>query len=1583
MLSTNKTFRVFVSSTFSDFKAERDALQRLVFPKLRELCRLHGAHFQAIDLRWGVSDEAAHEQQTMNICLEEIARCQRATSRPNFVILLGDRYGWRPVPDEIPDRLFEKICNQLKERIGADELALLHERYDRDDNALPPVYWLKPRNGKHRDPKVWEQNEQVVLAIFQQACSSLSLDGAEILKLGSSATEQEIACGVFLREDTGKDVHAFFRTIRNLQPVRFQGCQEDDVSACLRLKRLKEELRRCLPEANIHEYLVDWTGEGVTADHIGAVADKNEGSALSAQSKVAQRKPQPNFCQDFYDSLAGIIRCELEPVEADLLDPEIKHHSDFLHSRADERLFTGRTEALEKIDAYLKAERPPRPPLAVCGASGSGKSTLMAGAGALAQREHPQAQVISRFIGVTPESTHGRALLESLCGQISNDYGMGRTIPTDYVELIQEFSVQLTKIPADKPLFLFLDALDRLSDVNNARSLNWLPIELGSNVRLIVSILSDSPGYAVLERQLAKDDLLQLSNMPSDQGSDLLGRTEVLEKIGAYLKAERPPLAVCGASGSGKSTLMARAGALAQGALAQREHPQAQVISRFIGVTPESTHGRALLESLCGQISRAYRMERTVPTDNLPHYVQLSQEFSDQLTKIPADNPLYLFLDALDRLSDVNNARSLNWLPIKLGSNVRLVVSMLSDSPGYAVLERQLAKDDLLQLSNMPSDEGGDLLSRLLSQAKRTLQPLQRAKVLEGFERAPLPLYLKLAFEEARRWRSGDGPRDLENHIPGLVQGLFERLSRPAKHGRSLVSASLGFLAAAKNGLTEDELTDVLSEDACVMEDFRRRFPKSPKTDRLPVVIWSRLFYDLENYLSERSADGTSLLAFFHQQFSEVVAKVYLDEATEIRRHSALAEYFLQQQLQFDSAGRLSLNLRKLSELPYQLRKARMPDELENTLCDLSFIEAKCTAGLIDDLLADYDAALESGILREDQQARLGDFARFLHAQSHLLAAHPALTFQQALNEPDSTAQARTAGDLAERETRPRFRWLNKPQTISPCVLTLFGHSDVVNSCDVSPDGKRIVSASSDKELKIWDVANGRDLLTLRGHSISVETCSFSPDGKSIISGARNGEIKLWDAVSGNELRSFPGHRDGVATCKFSLDGRRVVSSSGDNTLKIWNAETGSELHTLSGHAGEVYSCEFSPDDKLIVSGGGDGGLKLWDAATGEKLKPFDGHELPVMSCAFSRDGKSVFSASEDCTLKHWDAGTRELRKTYAGHEKPVWCLAVSKDGTRLASGSDDGSIRLWDIATGAELAKMTGHTDQIWGLAFFPDGTRIVSAAWDSTLKVWDLKTAEQAQAERNSQQMPVESTKGKAASLGRPISACSCSPDGAYYAAGLADGNVKLWDAATGSALGTFDLHREWILVCKFLPDGRWILSGAWDGSLKLFDTVEQREGPVLPGMKKILDCAFSRDGKLLVSCSPDRIQVWEKSDTGVLPRCAWRGEEEHPFQTCAMAPDGKWIIGGFQDGRLVIWDVALETSAGSFAGHSGLRYCDLSPDGIRLVSASSDGSLKIWDVATRGELKHLAAHKVQVDSCNFSPDGKRVVSSSWDHT
>jgi hypothetical protein len=132
MPQASRTFRIFVSSTFSDLVAERKPLQAYVFHRLRELAMALGCRFQAIDLR-------------------EIERCQRVTPRPNFIILLGDRYGWRPLPYAIPAAEFEALLPHLTEAEHAmacwreGQPADAQGWYRRDDNALPAEYVLQPR----------------------------------------------------------------------------------------------------------------------------------------------------------------------------------------------------------------------------------------------------------------------------------------------------------------------------------------------------------------------------------------------------------------------------------------------------------------------------------------------------------------------------------------------------------------------------------------------------------------------------------------------------------------------------------------------------------------------------------------------------------------------------------------------------------------------------------------------------------------------------------------------------------------------------------------------------------------------------------------------------------------------------------------------------------------------------------------------------------------------------------------------------------------------------------------------------------------------------------------------------------------------------------------------------------------------------------------------------------------------------------------------------------------------------------------------------------------------------------------------
>ncbi|MFY9555509.1 MAG: DUF4062 domain-containing protein, partial [Blastocatellia bacterium] len=207
MPQASKTFRIFVSSTFSDLKAERNALQEHVFPRLRELCAQHGCMFQAIDLRWGIRNEAALDQQTMMICLEEIARCQKVTPRPNFIVLLGDRYGWRPLPAETPAAEFEEILDGIESRI---DLNLLKRWYRRDDNAVPAAYLLQPRDGEYESPSKWESIEHQLRTILLDGIEKVALLETETLKYIRSATEQEIISGLFNVPDAHQHVFCFF-----------------------------------------------------------------------------------------------------------------------------------------------------------------------------------------------------------------------------------------------------------------------------------------------------------------------------------------------------------------------------------------------------------------------------------------------------------------------------------------------------------------------------------------------------------------------------------------------------------------------------------------------------------------------------------------------------------------------------------------------------------------------------------------------------------------------------------------------------------------------------------------------------------------------------------------------------------------------------------------------------------------------------------------------------------------------------------------------------------------------------------------------------------------------------------------------------------------------------------------------------------------------------------------------------------------------------------------------------------------------------------------------------------------------------
>ena len=506
-----------------------------------------------------------------------------------------------------------------------------------------------------------------------------------------------------------------------------------------------------------------------------------------------------------------------------------------------------------------------------------------------------------------------------------------------------------------------------------------------------------------------------------------VGRSEMLATIAGYLKdSPRRTLAIVGAGGTGKSALLARA--IQQ---AQASHPKAQIVYRFIGATPGSSDGRSLLDSLCREISRRYgRSDADVPTD----YRELVPELGKRLQLASADRPLVLFLDSLDQLSPSQGGRSLIWLPNEPPEHVSVIASTRAEEPLKALRAKRALEKELGGLSRQ---EGEDLLSQWLAGVHRTLQAAQRQEVLDIFEQSQgNPLYLKLAFEEARLWTSGSGwpPERLAPEVKGIIEkNTIDRLQHEGSHGEALVAHSLGYLAASRYGLAEDELLDLLSRDLQVYAWFFRQsfhlpadlvrwaiqyrrshparnaieqgqpgkdeeratlawlkqirsFPEQltdflgavlPKADgpRLPVVLWSRLSFDLAPYLTERMVDGSSLLNFYHRELGDVATAVFLTGGHDQPYHTRLADYF---RFKADPAGDRTWagsDRHGLSELPYHLTRAAHYDEVYETLTDFRFLEHKAAeVGVLErkdetgNLVKTYTGVLQ---LQDDYEAAL------------------------------------------------------------------------------------------------------------------------------------------------------------------------------------------------------------------------------------------------------------------------------------------------------------------------------------------------------------------------------------------------------------------------------------------------------------------------------------------------------------------------------------------------------------------------------------------------------------------------------------
>jgi serine/threonine protein kinase/WD40 repeat protein len=423
---------------------------------------------------------------------------------------------------------------------------------------------------------------------------------------------------------------------------------------------------------------------------------------------------------------------------------------------------------------------------------------------------------------------------------------------------------------------------------------------------------------------------------------------------------------------------------------------------------------------------------------------------------------------------------------------------------------------------------------------------------------------------------------------------------------------------------------------------------------------------------------------------------------------------------------------------------------------------------------------------------------------------------------------------------------------------------DTVTALTFSPDGADLLVASGygNPAIGRWDVATGERIASLEGHRGYVTDLQFTPDGRHLVSSSTDQTIRLWNWPQGVEVAALRGHPDEVDGLAASPAGNTVASRCRDGSIFLWPLRLPIEtpayrtlpvkVTTHYGVWAQPRPAVFTPDNQSIIAIEPNGVLSQWDVATLNQIRRWQSKAPKDCRVILAPDGSQAVKLNAEGRLSLLDLATGVERTNVLDHPDPIELVFISGNGCHLVTGSFNENHTAWNVGFWDLPDGQMRKAFQVQTGGSFANNLRTTGWYFGQGGHVWIWNLAQP-------QAPPRELFPGE---RGEVIRIFDVSPDGRLGAATFEEGYIRVWDMETAEPLQMMRVFLQSPHCVVFSPEGRRLAAGSSGReAVKLWETATWQEVLTLASEGTMFHfVAFSPDGRTLMARNDQgQLHIW----------------------------------------------------------------------------------------------------------------------------